>query len=367
MISENNEHFKAFASQLQTLIARYGEIDPDKWDAFQKGQVETLIDLEKRWRTAVVKHRFGSWVYKKFVRFISCEKKNILAARPYFRERQGIFAKQISKALKKGELGVPALYRFAINYQFILFVMKQRDWGQKSVITQLSKEIGKLRQDIVAINLPLGIARSRVFYSRTPHSHLSYMDEIQIAAEGMMSGVDKYSPGKGGDVDPRVFRSTMIGRISGNHIEEYSETLIHFFPVDKRKIYRANKLIRHFAGVVDHEKLADQVNKDPKKKGDEGAKIEAGDDEVVLHKTTASEIADLMAAASTVSADSSLPTDPDAPEPVTRFAAPEATRPDVQVENRAALVLMAKAEKGLTLWEKKLLRLKGLRLDEIRS
>jgi hypothetical protein len=212
--------------------------------------------------------------------------------------------------------------------------------------------------------MPLGIARARVFYSRTPKSHLSYLDLIQIAAEGMMSGVDKYSPGKKGEVDPKVFRSTMIGRISGNHIEEYSETLIHFFPVDKRKIYRANKLIRHFAGMVDHEKLADQVNEGPaKKKGEESD----GDEENVSHKTTASEIADLMAAASTVSADSSLPTDPDAPEPITRFAAPEATRPDVQVENRAALVLLAQAEKGLTLWERKLLRLKGLRLDEIQG
>jgi hypothetical protein len=191
------------------------------------------------------------------------------------------------------------------------------------------------------------------------------MDEIQIAAEGMMSGVDKYSPGRGGVVDPKVFRSTMIGRISGNHIEEYSETLIHFFPVDKRKIYRANKLIRHFAGVVDYDKLAEQVNEGPaKKKGEESEKVEA-DDEVVSHKTNGSEINDLMAAASTVSADSSLPTDPDAPEPITRFAAPEASRPDVQVENHAALLLMAQAEKGLTLWEKKFLRLKGLRLNEI--
>jgi len=363
VINENNEHFKAFASQLEILIDQYGDVAPAKWDEFQKGQVEDLIDLEKRWRQAVVKHRYGEWVYRKFVRFISKEKKNILAARPYFRERQGVFAKKISKALKRGKAGVPQLYKFAINYQFVLFVMKQRSWGKNSVITQLSEEIGELRKYIVSINLPLGIARSRVFYSRTPRSHLTLMDEIQIAAEGMMSGVDKYSPGAGGTVDPKVFRSTMIGRIAGNHIEEYSETLIHFFPVDKRKLYRANKLIRHFAGVVDHEKLAEQVNEGPANKKGEG-----GEETVLMaHKTNASEIHDLMAAASTVSADSALPTDPDAPEPITRFAAPEAVRPDVQVEKHAALLLMAQAEKGLTLWEKKLLRLKGLRLDEIRG
>jgi hypothetical protein len=221
--------------------------------------------LEKKWRDTVVRHAYGPWVYRKFVTFISNEKKNILAARPYFRERQEIFAKQISKALKKGIGGVDDLYRFAINYQFVLFVMKQRKWGANSQVAKLADEIGKLRKDIVAINLPLGIARARVFYSRTPKSHLSYMDEIQIAAEGMMSGVDKYSPGRGGKVSPKVFRSTMIGRMVGNFIEEYSETLIHFYPVDKRKIYRYNKLVRNFPSEIDYEKVAQLVNAGIKK------------------------------------------------------------------------------------------------------
>lgn len=353
------EHFKVFAAELEKLIARYGTIG--NWNGHQKSQVEQLIALESKWRDAVVKHGHGAWAYKKFVTFISEEKKNILAARPYFRERQEIFAKQISKVLKKGPPAVADLYRFAINYQFILFVMKQRNWGANTQITKLATDIGNLRKDIVAINLPLGIARARVFYSRTPKSHLSYMDEIQIAAEGMMSGVDKYSPGRGGRVSPKVFRSTMIGRMVGNFIEEYSDTLVHFYPVDKRKIYRANKLIRNFANGVDYEKLAQQVNAGIKK---EKAKRKAEGTEGT-HQTTASEIADLMAASSTVSADSSLPTDPDAPVPITRFAAPESARPDVQVERQNAMSLMKEAGMSLTLFEIKLLRLKGVRLDEI--
>jgi DNA-directed RNA polymerase specialized sigma subunit len=353
------EHFKVFAAELEKLIERYGTIE--NWNQHQKDQVEQLIALEKKWREAVVKHGHGAWAYKRFVTFISEEKKNILAARPYFRERQEVFAKQISKVLKKGRESVEDLYKFAINYQFILFVMKQRNWGASTQITKLANDIGKLRKDIVAINLPLGIARARVFYSRTPKSHLSYMDEIQIAAEGMMSGVDKYSPGPRGRVSPKVFRSTMIGRMVGNFIEEYSDTLVHFYPVDKRKIYRANKLIRNFTNGVDYEKLAQQVNAGIKK---EKAKRKAEGEETT-HQTTASEISDLMAAASTVSADSSLPTDPDAPVPITRFAAPESVRPDVQVESRNAMALMKKAGMSLTLWETKLLRLKGVRLDEL--
>ncbi len=353
------EHFKVFAAELEKLIARYGSVD--NWNEHQREQVETLISLEKKWRDAVVRHSYGSWVYRKFVAFISDEKKNILAARPYFRERQEIFAKQISRALKKGRGGVEDLYKFAINYQFILFVMKQRNWGASSQVGKLADQIGKLRKDIVSINLPLGIARARVFYSRTPKSHLTLMDEIQIAAEGMMSGVDKYSPGRRGRVNPKIFRSTMIGRMVGNFIEEYSETLVHFYPQDKRKLYTGHKLLRAHVDGVDYDKLAKQIN-DHVKKGKAKRKEEG--EEGVRH-TTASEIAELMAAASTVSADSSLPTDPDAPEPITRFAAPESVRPDVMVENRDAMALMAKAGMALTLWEKKLLRLKGVRLDEM--
>lgn len=357
----DSEHFKSFAGQLEKLIATYGTIANIDWNAHQKKQVEQLLTLEKRWRDALIRHRFGPWCYKKFIAFIQGEKRNILAARPYFRERQDVFAKHISKALKKGDGGSVDLYRFAINYQFIMFVMKLRTWPKKSPVTVLAEQIGQLRKDIVSLNLPLGIARARVFYSRTPKSHLSYMDEIQIAAEGMMAGIDKYSPERKGIVNTRTFRGTMIGRMVGNFIEAYSETLVHFYPVDKRKIYRANKLVRNFAAGVDYEKLAEGVNAVATKdsaSAEDGGVIES-------HKTTGSEIADLLAAASTVSADSSLPTDPEAPEPITRFAAPEATRPDVQVEDRDAMSLMAKVEESLSVFEKKLLRLMGLRLNDV--
>jgi hypothetical protein len=355
----DNEHFRTFAVTLEDHIAKYGTVKD--WYKLQKQQVEELISLETRFRKKLIKHQYGKWAYRRFIEFITTEKKNILAARPYFRERQETFAKKISKALK--ERDVEKLATFAINYQFILFVValqpRGNGWGAKSPIVRFADKIRLLRQTIVEMNMPLGISRARVFYSRTPKSHLSYMDEIQIAAEGMMSGVDKYAPDEYG-VDPKQFCATMIGRMTGNFIEEYSETLIHFYPVDKRKIYRANKLVGGHTGGVDFDKLADQVNVGIKK-GKDGEEEEVVVDE--QHKTNGPEIADLMAAASCVSADSSLPTDPDAPEPITRFAAPESTRPDVMVEKSDAMSLMVSAEKQLSIFERKLLRLKGVRLD----
>lgn len=355
----DNEHFRTFAVTLEEHIAKYGTVKD--WYALQKHQVEELISLELRFRKTLIKHQYGKWAYRRFVDFITTEKKNILAARPYFRERQETFAKKISRALKDKD--VEKLATFSVNYQFILFVValqpRGKSWGAKSPIVRFADKIRHLRQTIVEMNMPLGISRARVFYSRTPKSHLSYMDEIQIAAEGMMSGVDKYAPDEYG-VDPKQFCATMIGRMTGNFIEEYSETLIHFYPVDKRKLYRAHKLVGRQPGEVDHDWLANQVNTSIKKrKNDDEAEVIIDEQ----HKTNGPEIADLMAAASCVSADSSLPTDPDAPEPITRFAAPESTRPDVMVEKHDAMGLMASAEKQLSIFERKLLRLRGVRLD----
>ena len=351
MLQPDNEHFRDFAGKLETQIARHGKVK--NWNKHQKHQVETLLSLEGKFRRTLIRHQYGPWAYRRFIEYIVVERRNILAARPFFRERQEVFASEISKALKEGDWR--RLADFSINYQFVLFVTKLqprgKPWGEKSPVTKYAEQIRKLRFAIMEMNMPLGISRARVFYSRTPKSHLSYMDEIQIAAEGMMSGLDKYTP-EGGVVDPRKFRATMINRISGDLIENYSETTLHFYPVDKRKIYRGHKAMRQHVGGIDPEKLADQVNEDA-----DGVGL---DDQ---HKTTPSEIADLMAASSCVSADSSLPTDPDAPEPITRFAAPESTRPDVQVESMDAMGLMQRAQEHLTVFERKLLRLKGVRFE----
>lgn len=348
----DDDHFKNFAVTLEHSIGRCGETKD--WFKRQKEQVEQLISLEVQFRKLLVRSTYGKRMYSKFVKFICEEQKNILDARPFFRVRQEVFAAEISKALKARR--VRDLYRFPVNYRFILFVMNARPWGAKSPFSVLAAEITRLRQEIVVMNMPLAINRARLFFSRTPKSHLSQMDLIQIASEGLMSGIDKYTP-HGRGVVTKQFRGTAIGRMGGNFIEEYSETLLHFYPVDKRKLYRANKAIGRHAGSIDYEKLAESVNEGPKKIGQTPIALEE------VHKTTPDEIADLMAAASTVSSDSALPSDPDAPEPIERFAAPESTRPDVQVEEKDAMDLMARAYADLTVFEQKLLRLKGVRFS----
>lgn len=343
-VTNDDEHFRMFAGVLQRAIAAC-EPDENRQEQ-QKRQLEQLIELEKRFREALLAGRFGEIMYRRFIDFICDERKQILDARPYFRERKTTFTKDISPALKARD--PVALAKFAINFEFISFVMAQRKWGPRSPLTKTFSKIMAQRQEIVVMNMPLAINRARVFFSRTPLSHLTYMDLVSIAAKGLINGMDKYSTA--GEVVPKEFRSTAMGRMGGDFIERYSETLIHFYPTDRRKLYRANKAVgRGGAEGVDFESVAEKVNT--------GAKDSD-------HETNATEIADIMAASSCVSADSSVSETEEA-HPVSRsidsFAAPEEARPDVQVEASELEARMLGALAALTVWERKILRLKGVR------
>lgn len=342
----DDEHFRQFAVRLEEQIDKYGITPGDeKFLEYQKSQVERLVALEEQFRLTLISHWQGSAIYKAFIRYIRDERGNILDARPYFRERQPVFTKKISKALE--DRADKSLYKFHVNYRFVQFALSVRTFGKKSKLNKLAREIEKVRTELIEMNMPLAISRVRIFWSRTPQSHLSYMDLVQIACEGLMSAIDKFCL-----PFSKVFRSVAIGRIVGNFIEEYSETLVHFFPRDKRNIYRANKLIHKFAGNVDYEALAAEVN----------VGVEP------THRTTASEIADLMAAASCVSADDKGPPEhvsaggaPDSP--ITNYAAPEMDQPDVAFEHREAMAALQRAILQLPLWDQKLLALKGVSRD----
>jgi RNA polymerase sigma factor (sigma-70 family) len=339
-----DDHFRQFAHSLERAIDKYGDLSEETLVERQKRQIESLVALETKFRRTLIAHPWGPNVYKDFMTFI-CD-KNILAARPYFRERQTIFTNEISKALKNRS--DKSLYKFHFNFNFVQFVLSARRWRCKKggKIIKLAEQIAELRRELIEMNMPLAISRARIFWSRTPKAQLDYMDLVQISCEGLMSAIDKFCLPYS-----KVFRSVAIGRMVGNFIEQYSETLVHFYPVDKRKIYRANKLIHKFDGdMVDFDKLADEINK--------GVEPE--------HKTTPTEIASLMAAASTVSADATPPevnvsNDGEALEnQIDRYAADKSCQPDVQMEQAEALNVLTLAISNLSILERKLLKLKGV-------
>ena len=347
----DNEEFKLFAQSIKLVIDKYSKVQSAADQ--QEQQVIRLLELERHFRDTLNADEDGPKIYFKFIRSIVHDRGNILTARPYFRERQKRFSFYISPALKAED--TKELAKYAINYQFVSFVMKHAEDRLKDILAPIVKDIKFLRNQMVEMNMPLVINRARVFYSRTPRSHLTYMDLVLIGATGFLHGIDKYTPDETGIVIPKQFRSTVIGVMGGLFIENYNQTVLHFYPQDRRKLYRANKIIGKHGPLIDFQDIADAVNIDP---------VDMIGKDFIKNPTNADEIAEILAAASTVSANSLTPNDSDETrriEPITNFAAPDSCRPDTQMEERNDTKVMVEAMTGLSIFERKLLRLKGIR------
>ena len=340
-MEDASPHFRTFAKTLELALKKHEKLDEASMVELQRRQVNGLAQLEDEFRIALNEHKQGLIIYKAFFRYIRDVKRNILAARPYFRERQEVFASSISGALKNRDAA--ALGRFHINFHFIRFAMRVIHWGKYSKLAKIAKKIEEVRESIVVINLPLVVSRARIFWSRTPKAHLSFMDFVQIGVEGLIAGVDKYS---GTYTDN--WCGVCIGRMVGNWISQYSAAMLHFYPSDQRKIYRANKyLSKHLKGDFEIGDVVKRVNDN------------AGDNQ----KTDDDELSKLIAAASMLSADTKVPGElEDIPANINKFEAPYENRPDVQVETNEAMSKMKLAIEALPIFDKKILRLKGIDL-----
>lgn len=343
-----DEAFKNFTNTLEVTLADQPDYTDDELIRHQRAQIKRLVALETEFRKTLIAHGSGPKVYKDFVEMICVEKGNILSARPYFRERQEIFTASISKALKKGHSA--GLYKFRMNWTFIAWIMKSRNWRNKKIL-DLVAQIAAARNEILEQNLPLAISQARGFFAATPRSHLSFMDVVQIQCQGLLLAIDKFCPPNEKEMTDqesldafRSFRAVAIGIMRRDRVNDYSQTLMHFYPRDRQKIYWANKMLKRFVDEVDHEVIAAEINNHAENKYD---------------KTTAEEIADLLATASTVSADYS--TEPDGDTVLDLAIGDETLRPDLKVEADELHFELMKAVGSLTCVEQKLLAMKGIR------
>lgn len=337
-----DEHFRAFINTLELTIDRY---EGPNNTAAQKAMVERLVKLETQFRKTLIRHHWGKFAYQDFIKFIMDERRNILMARPYFRERNEMFQAEISDVLRKRNHR--ALYRYQCNFPFIEFVVKGRKWGKGSEIMRLYRDIRKQRDELCERNMPLAISEARVFYAKVPKSHLAYMDCIQHAADGLMSAIDKYclpySPN---------FRSVIIGRIRGNLIEAYSETSLHFYPGDKRRLYRARKIMARMEEPIDYEKVCKLLNEE------EETPVTVG--ELVNLLAAASVINESMLVNDTIAHDNmGSPLDEATGEGLASYG-DDTLRPDIVMEEAEARHRVADAINSLAIRDQKLLRLKGV-------
>lgn len=160
------------------------------------------------------------------------------------------------------------------------------------------------------------------------------MDIVQIAIEGLLTAIDKFVP-----PFSRVFRSVIIGRLTGGLIADYSQTMLHFFPSDKKTIYRANKARRHSESI---EVITDELN----------AQETPG-----AHLHTVGEVQEILSASSHISLFAAQDDDETA-SLINHYATHDSQRPDAQVEELEATTKVMSIMNDLPLFEQKLLKLK---------
>jgi DNA-directed RNA polymerase specialized sigma subunit len=345
-IDESIAHFQIFSKVVQHHLKIAGVKASNDNTLLQQEQVNSLSALELKFRDELLSSDLAETAYNRFIEFITEDLGNILRAKPYFRERKDAFQNHIARALKEKDW--KALKGFHVNYLFINIVTKNWDWksAEQQKLRPYLDQIIKVRKALVTINMPLVINRVKVFWSRTQKSHLSYMDLIQIGAEGLMNGIDKYC----GQYDRR-WRGVAIGRMVGNFIECYSQTVLHLFPSDRRKLYRANKYrAKHVQGEWDMAELVKTV--------------EVLKDGRTVAKSSVDEILELLAASSPVSCDTTpVSEDKEGSDNIANYEAPYEDRPDYQCEMWDAQLQMLACANKLPLYDRKLLRLKGLDID----
>lgn len=346
-----DDSFYRLATEIATAIARNKDENDKNLSSTeaQKRQVEELLDAEKKFKEVICKYRQSTEVYKKFLQRVCIQNRNILSARPYFRESATTFSQSITPSIKIGN--IEGLKQFNVNYQFIKFVKDHWLGPFPKRANELFDRVYRARTILIENNMPLAVNRAKLFYRKTPRSHLTLMDLIGICSMGLAAGIDKWC----GSYTP-VFRSVCIGRMVGNMIDSYSETMIHFYPSDKRVLYKANS-IRGRQGIDDIKELTDAVNKSFKQDEKDGKSIPK-------YEVEAGELSDLMNAASTVSADATVASADNGEKSFTVYDYTADPNVDLEKEyiNREQTVDMLMYAKHLPILHRKVLRLKGVRI-----
>lgn len=333
-----DESFYWLAGEITRALER------NKDGSIQKDQVEELLNAERMFKETIFRYRQSTLIYKKFLVKVKVKNKNILSARPYFRETAISFSKKITPAIKSDD--VETLKTFDINYQFIKFIRDSWLGPFPEKAQQLYERVHRAREILIQNNMPLAVNRAKLFYRKTPKSHLTLIDFIGICAMGLAAGVDKWC----GPYSP-VFRSVCIGRMVGNLIDAYSETLIHFYPSDKRILYKAHTL-RSRLKIDDIAELTDAVKEAFVADSLEGKNVPKT-------KLDVNELSSLMSAASTVSADSTVN---DEGFGVYQFTPDDEQDIEEAYVQRESTQKMLGLTKTLPLLHRKILRLKGIKI-----
>jgi len=258
----NDPVFYDLANDVARILDENGvkNISRKEFTRIQKSQVERLMELEEMFRKTINSYKQSDKMYHRFLMHIKIERGNILTARPYFREDSKTFGAVISPAFKTDDIA--SIKEFHINYKFIVFVMENWKGNLPKKAQEIWTEHQYVRQKIIENSMPLAINIAMKFYKAVPRNHETLMDMINLAAGGLCVGTDKW-------VGPfrTVFRSVCIGRMKSSIMDVYNQTFLHYYPSDKKIIYKAN-LLKSREKIKDPEILLKRINEYLKENGD---------------------------------------------------------------------------------------------------
>lgn len=288
-MAENKHYHKDRTFQdFAKLVDKKIKVNAKTDHSTQKQHVEQLLKLEKDFSAAISGYSQTDEIYRQFIVKIVVKNKNLLSAKPYFRDRSPVFTSQITPAIK--DVNTKKLKTFNINYNLIKFIRDSWKGQFPKKAQKIFDQIEITRALLVENNIPLAINRAKRFYKRVPERHLSLMDMVALCVAGLVVGVDKWS-----GPYSTVFRSTCIGWMTANLLEAYNETPIKLSPSEKNIVYRASAIKIRNDGISMDE-LAEAVSLPSKKKKRPAIKTKQTKEK----KITGAELSNLMNAANSV-------------------------------------------------------------------
>lgn len=223
------EEFRKYTQFVNAELVRVKAKDFDGEAAFA-----SFVTKERAFQTYLIESAL--WIPSSEYFFNHFNDGSLLFAKGLFRERVSI-NKALFEAIRNKDR--EALASFKFNFMFFDFIRKFNGGKFKVRAEKMFLEIEKIRAELSVNTLPIAVARGKMFYEKTPRSHLSLMDCVTIANQGIMKGLDKYDGTNG----YRGAKTTAIIVMRGYLIKEYSATWIALYPVEQKVLYKCRSVM----------------------------------------------------------------------------------------------------------------------------
>lgn len=224
---EQKTHYQQFAQSLELQLQRFrGDMTKREWRdtqlELQNKQVVDMVRTERAFVDALATQpSLHKRVFRALFAYLKGQPRVAAATRPFLRERNLVFVREVMPAVERGHWGRFSTY--ALNWAFLCFAWALIKLRETELQERLARLVGKslpvipgqppvstvrrplaevllehtatlkrLRDELVVTNMPLVVDRASAFERATPWTPLvEQMDHISVATEGLLAGIDK--------------------------------------------------------------------------------------------------------------------------------------------------------------------------------